>query len=298
MRDEIALIHSPEIDRSKWDACISSASNSLIYATSSWLDHLADNWSGLILNDYEAVMPVTWRKKYGIRYCYHVPFVQQLGIYGLRANTDGARFAKALLPFCRYGTYPFNYANSGMGDVPRTNFVLPLDRSYGEISVAFSGDVLQNIRRAENNGLHYEKATRQEGIEAYRDLYSDRIMVSDDTFSRMGKLCEFLSEGGNLIGRKAISANGEVLAIALLPSYGGRLYNIMNSTFPAGKKLEANYFLLSQLWKEHQLSGMVFDFEGSDIPGVKAFYRKFGATDQPYFHWRFNHLPWPLKMFK
>lgn len=298
MRDEIALIPSQKINRLKWDACISSASNSLIYATSYWLDHLADNWSGIVLNDYEAVMPVAWRKKYGVRYCYHVPFVQQLGIYSLGANADGVRFTEALLSFCKYGTYPFNYANNGQGSIQRTNFVLPLDVGYEEISGRFSGDVLQNIRRAESRGLRYEKAGAGEGIDAYRHLYKDRIQVSDDTFSSMGKLCEFLSEGSNLIGRKVISANGETLAIAVLPTYRGRLYNIMNSTFPEGKNVEANYFLLSQLWKEHQSSGMVFDFEGSDIPGVKAFYRKFGATDQPYFHWRFNHLPWPLKMFK
>lgn len=298
MRDEIALVHSHEIDRVKWDACISSASNSLIYSTSLWLDHLADNWSALVLNDYDAVMPVAWRRKYGIRYCYHVPFIQQLGIYSPRANIDGAQFAAMLTAFCRYGTYPFNYANHYEAVSKRTNFVLRLDGSYDEMSTAFSSDVLQNIRRAENNNLRYERATAREAIEAYRSLYRDRIQVPDDTFCRLGKLCEFLSEGQNLIGRKAVSANGKTLAIALLPVYGMRLYNIMNSTFPEGKNVESNYFLLSQLWKEHQLSGMVFDFEGSDIPGVKAFYRKFGATDQPYFHWRFNHLPWPLKMFK
>jgi hypothetical protein len=51
----------------------------------------------------------------------------------------------------------------------------------------------------------------------------------------------------------------------------------MNSTLPEGKKKEANYFLLSRLWMEFEGSGMIFDFEGSDIPGVKEFYKKFGG---------------------
>ena len=69
MRYEISIVPSYKIDRKKWDACITKSSNGLIYASSLYLDHLADNWSGIIANDYDTVMPVVWRKKMGIRYC-------------------------------------------------------------------------------------------------------------------------------------------------------------------------------------------------------------------------------------
>ena len=57
-----------EIDTTKWDHCIDTAGNGLIYAYSFYLDHMARNWDALVLNDYEAVMPLTWNSKFGIRY--------------------------------------------------------------------------------------------------------------------------------------------------------------------------------------------------------------------------------------
>jgi hypothetical protein len=71
-----------EIDIAKWDQCIEKSSNGLIYAYSFYLDHTADNWDALILNDYEAVMPLPWRKKFQFYYLYQPTFTAQLGIFG------------------------------------------------------------------------------------------------------------------------------------------------------------------------------------------------------------------------
>ena len=71
-----------QIDKVKWDACIKEASNGLIYGYSFYLDTMSKNWDALVLNDYEAVMPLTWNKKYGICYLYQPPFTASLGIFG------------------------------------------------------------------------------------------------------------------------------------------------------------------------------------------------------------------------
>src|SRR5580765_931871 len=58
--EDIRFLSRKEIAPEKWDQCISGAKNSLIYARSFYLDRMAKNWSALVLNDYEAVMPLTW----------------------------------------------------------------------------------------------------------------------------------------------------------------------------------------------------------------------------------------------
>ena len=50
--------------------------------------------------------------------------------------------------------------------------------------------------------------------------------------------------------------------------------------------------------KEFAGKPLLFDFEGSDIQGVKSFYEKFGAVNQPYFHYHHNQLPGILKLLK
>jgi hypothetical protein len=72
----------------------------------------------------------------------------------------------------------------------------------------------------------------------------------------------------------------------------------MNSTTEAGRKMEANHFLLNSILQQFAGSNLIFDFEGSDIPGVKIFYEKFGAVNQRYYKMHFNQFPFPLNLLK
>src|SRR3954453_1211553 len=82
------IIPSQDIDAGKWDNCIINCKANRIYAKHLYLQHVADNWSGLIINDYTAVMPIVWRKKWGIRYAYDASFIQQLGLFVTYKSDD------------------------------------------------------------------------------------------------------------------------------------------------------------------------------------------------------------------
>ena len=79
---EIHYLTYQQIIKTKWDACIDKADNGLIYAYSFYLDAMAKHWDALVMNDYEAVMPLTWNKKYSIHYLYQPPFTACLGVFG------------------------------------------------------------------------------------------------------------------------------------------------------------------------------------------------------------------------
>ena len=71
MREGIHYVKRQEVNATKWDRCIDQASNGLIYAYSFYLDTMTDSWDALVLNDYEALMPLPWKKK--IWYSLFVP---------------------------------------------------------------------------------------------------------------------------------------------------------------------------------------------------------------------------------
>ena len=59
------------------------------------------------------------------------------------------------------------------------------------------------------------------------------------------------------------------------------------------KKEHVNTFLINELIREHQDSGLVLDFEGSMISGVAGFYKSFGALEEPYHMYKkrlFTHV--------
>jgi hypothetical protein len=77
------LTHA-EIDKVKWDACIDKAGNGLIYGHSVYLNKMCNGqWDALVMGNYETVMPLTRRKKWGIYYLYQPAFTQQLGIFSI-----------------------------------------------------------------------------------------------------------------------------------------------------------------------------------------------------------------------
>src|SRR6187549_1734990 len=79
---QIRYIKREDIDVSSWNNCINKASNGLIYAQSSFLDAMCTHWDALVLNDYENVMPLSWRKKRGFYYIYPPYFIPSLGVFG------------------------------------------------------------------------------------------------------------------------------------------------------------------------------------------------------------------------
>jgi len=64
----IHYVKREDLEVLKYDACIENALQSRVYAFSWYLDIVADNWDVLVLNNYEAVMPVPWKQKYFIKY--------------------------------------------------------------------------------------------------------------------------------------------------------------------------------------------------------------------------------------
>ena len=89
-----------------------------------------------------------------------------------------------------------------------------------------------------------------------------------------------------------------MLAISLFFFDSRRIYNVVSSVTVAGRKLNANYFLYDELIKEFSEKKIILDYEGSNVPGIEMFYRKFGATPEPYYFLKWNDLKWPLKLFK
>lgn len=299
MQYEIVIIPSHKIDRFKWDQCISKSLNGLIYATTDYLDHTTDNWTGIVVNEYDAVMPVAWRIKHGIKYAYDVPFIQQLGVFSTDANIPLIDFISAMFSICRYGDYNFNSAFGVLHAVNRTNFILPLHSAYENLAKDFSSGVRLDIKRSQDNGFKYLSGSIDESVDIYHQLYGERIKhVTKYQFENFKRLCILLQGQGRLVTRKIIDNNGAIQSNILLLKYKRRLYNIMNSTPPPGRENKANYFLLSSLWKEFQQTDLLFDFEGSDVPGIKTFYKKFGAVNQSYYSLHFNNLPGLLRLLK
>jgi len=297
-----------EIDASRWDECIANSANRLIYASTAYLDAMTDlQWDGLVAGDYEAVMPLTWRRKWGITYLCQPAFTQQTGIFSpssIAAGTIGA-FLRTAIQYYRFSEIYLNYGNPYPSLRTHENLVLPLHDTYPVLQSRYKKDLQRNLRLAHAAGLTYTtNLDLDTAINAYRSQYADRHpAIRNADYNRFHKLCRSLRTAGTsdtpatLILRAAVK-DTQLCATALLIRDASRLYLLQSTTPPAGRKLEANHYLIDQLVREFAGTGLTLDFEGSDLPGIAYFYANFGALSQPYFFHRHNRLPWPWRLLK
>jgi Acetyltransferase (GNAT) domain len=302
MAFEISYLTYKHIDKKKWDHCIRGASNSLIYPNSWFLDKMAENWDALVAGDYEWVMPLTFRKKWGFKYLYQPAFTQQLGIFGKPAPDEKmiGLFIKEAKKKFSFAEIFLNNGNCIAGIPKRDNFILNLHDSYETLEAGYKDDLRKNVKRAKTFGLLYQDSEDfQLAINCFRKEYSSRLShLKEKDYQRFTDLCAIASEKKMLITRKVELPGSGLLAIILLLRDSRRLYNIMSTTQAEGRRLEANHFLFEQLIREFANSDLILDFEGSDIAGIANFYQKFGAVNEPYLFLRFNRLPWPIKYIK
>lgn len=296
---ELRLVSSSEIDKNKWDECLCNSAAPVIYASTVYLDSMADNWDGIIAGNYEYIMPVPWRKKFGIKYSYAVPFIQQLGVFGKKLHSKTINsFIKILFENFRYGDYAFNNLNVVNSAKSSNNYTLSLASRYSATGFFYSDKLKADLLKASKQGLAYSVATAAEAIDLFCELYSDRIgNISHKEYNNFYRLCVLKEKEGDLIVRK-VCYNGQTMAINLLMKDKIRLYNLISCTTPDGRMKHAGHFLYDNLIREFSQTGLILDFEGSDIPGIAHFYKSFGAINQPYSKIHFNRLPYILQLFK
>lgn len=288
---KISYLSHIKIDKIKWDHCIDNAANGLIYAYSFYLDAMSKNWDALIAGDYEIVMPLTWNKKFGIRYLRQPAFTQQLGIFGNSSLTENIiqSFIDKALEIFSFAEINLNYANEYQkSGGKKCNLVLSLNKPFTEIEKSFRKDFVKKIQGSQ---LKYEASEEVEkAISLFKENYSSRIYASQKDYDNFSKLCFILKNNKQLFLRNASTADRKILASVIFFKDSRRIYYMMSATLSEGRRLQANYFLLYHVIKEFSGQNLIFDFEGSQILSIQLFFKKFGSIDQSYPSLKINNL--------
>lgn len=296
------LLHD-EIDKTKWDRCIGEADNGLIYGYSFYLDHMAEHWDGLVLNDYEAVMPITWNKKYGIYYLYQPFLCAQLGVFGKNIETTASTsFLKAIPSKFKYWDICLNRHNiihlKDFNIFLRDNFVLKLSPSYDELYKNYRENIQRNIKKALQVGCVTKTNFSVEQVIELSEQQTKGNSNKKQLFEQFKKLYYLLHQKHQAITYGIFSPSKELLSSCVFFFSNHRAYYILVGNHPNGRTMGASHTLIDAFIKDHAGKNLLLDFEGSDIRNLAFFYSSFGATDEKYPAVQLNNLPWYFKWLK
>jgi hypothetical protein len=302
--NQIRYLSNLQINKTKWDECITHSSNGLIYGYSFYLDTMATHWDALVLNDYEAVMPLTWKKKFGIKYLFQPFLTAQLGVFGNRV-TEYMRddFFKSIPSSFWYIDISLNSDNilgapSGF-NIHRSNYTLDLSNTYENIYAGYSENIKRNIKKSLQAGCSIQKGFDVEKVielaVAQMNAYGKE---SKENVDRFRTLYQLLLEKEMATTYGVFTEANVLFASCVFFFSHNRAYYILVGNNPEGRDSGASHALIDAFIKDNAGKNLLLDFEGSDIPSLASFYRSFGAIHEPYPALKINRLPFFLKWLK
>jgi len=279
----IYYLQRDQLDITKYDTCIKLSVNARIYAYSWYLDIVADNWDALVLNDYEAVMPLPWRQKYFIKYIYPPAWTQQLGVFSSTNVSEKLvlDFIRAIPKKFKKVTIQFNSENKfeHKNVTKRVNYILPLDKDYSEIYNGFNKNRKRDLKKAITRcNVNIKTISSNEFLDFYLSVPKNYVVTSHQ-IKGIKKLVN--------LQHKAIQIRGIYLADTLEASIlflidTKRIINLVPVTTDFGKENGLTTLILNDMIKKSEDSTKTLDFEGSMVKGVADFYKSFGSELEYY----------------
>ncbi len=286
----IRYLKRNQLDVIKYDNCIKLSLNSRIYAFSWYLDIVADNWDALVLNDYEAVMPITYlktKRNLFFKKILQPPFCQQLGVFFLQ-ELSKEDFELFLDNFIKLLPKQYNFNSMNFIGEPavkksieeRKNYELILSNDYNIIYKSYSNNLKRTIVKAEKNQLEISNDVTLKNLISIKKQTA-KHKISSKNIEKFENLVNELKfrKIGSIYG---VYVKDELISAAFFTNYNGRLIHLFSATSEKGKKYGATSFLFDYLIKENINNCLIFDFEGSMISGVANFFKSFGAVSQNY----------------
>ena len=309
---QVAYLSRNKINDVAWDACVTTAPNSLFYGLSWYLDAVTSlpdwTWAGLVIADqsggYQAVMPVPLRQKFvlgvAVGRVVHQPlFCQFLPVFG-PADTNVVPFFRVLLRRFRYGSIlqmP-HYPPGELGLTMQTQHTHLLDLSfpYPALSANYSADRRLNLTRAGRFGWQLTNSTDPEPlITLFRENHAGQIPggVGEWAYLIFREVVLALQQRGMARLQYAYH-EGKIEAGALFTVDSQRIVYLFNAASATGRHGNARTLLLDTIIQENAgTPELWFDFESPDKASVADFYRSFGAVTHPFWAIRWNRLSCP-----
>ena len=159
----------------------------------------------------------------------------------------------------------------------RWNYTLDLSKSYADLVSAYSENARRNCKKAQENNLECVQTNSVDSV-----LQFFFTMDEQKNYTQHEKQIRTLV---NACEREVyeVRCGEEKYAVAIFLKTNSRLYYLFPASSVLGKKYSAMFLLIDTLIRKYAGSNMILDFEGSEIDGVRRFYKGFGAVGKPYY---------------
>lgn len=271
-----------EIDFVKYAQCLENSEQRKYSATKDFLDTTSTMpWEILVYKDYEAVMPVPFVRKYGMKIVHNPKLCQQLGVFSGKDNLDlNEAFLEYLNKNYMIRAYPFNDVNQLRTKIRiKKNFIMYPD-AYEKVYARYSPKRKRKLRldeevlkQSEIRTICFDKGKafiERNTIGLSKDDDLGEFMRIFESFHKSNylKFTAFYYQNKII---NVIATYTDCNMVALLGNFNDKDY----------VKLSGASVLIDHILKEN-IGTHIFDFEGGELPNIEEFFRGFRPELRPY----------------
>lgn len=290
----IKHLKNNEIDREKWDECISESPERNYFGYSFFLDIMCENsWEALVLNDYEAVLPLPTKRKLFLNIVPFVFFAPQLGLYsksGFSSQIMNDFLEKLPQKFHIFFMNLNTLWEENKYDKKRNrSYFLSLNRDYDSLYSSFSKNTKRNISKSKSYELKISHGGKIENlIEIFRtSFYGKQANYSQMDYENLWKLSKKSLKNGSSDLIFAKNEKDEILAGIFVVFDKKNFYLLFSGMNDEGREKGAMFALLNYFFEKNSNRDIQFLFCGSNNDNLARFYSSFGADAKYYSEIRF-----------
>lgn len=293
---EIRYIRGYDLDRSRWDRLMSSAPNADLYGSSAFLDIMTDGWDAVVCGDYEAVLPLPVRKRWGFRYVNTIPFCGPFSVYGPETSDLSLEAMLHAIPRylvrCDINVWTeVKVPPTGWSSTPRVNHLLDLSEDYLSIRGRYHATCKNILNRGLPGGWYLKSVFPVAAQIQLAGRFGGLGATAHRDTNRFERLCTVWPEMGDTLSLAICDSSGQVHAGGVFLRSTDQLHFLLGWSSPEGRNNNASRHILDHIIRMNAGLPLTLDFEGSDIPGVAQFFESFGAVPLPYQLLRRDKLP-------
>lgn len=284
--EKITLIQRCELQEDKYRCLLDNTPNAKMYFDISYLDFTTHRkWKCLVLGDYQVVMPIPICGNFFSRICMPMG-CQSLGILSNEVVSAAVvqSFYRAIKKISLFGGSYSSYDLIGdFSTQARINCVLDISKGYDFIEKNYASSLKRNLRVARENCLILKEIEPKVALDF-------KLQTSKHLSKKQKKIltnyihCPIPKKGFGVF------ISNELVASCWIFFFKDQLYYFFPALSSKGRNLQAGAFLLDAIIQKYTQKFSILDFEGSSIPAIRLFYKKFGCEEQIYFNYNFGWI--------
>lgn len=292
----IQRITRKKLDVEKYNACVTASLQSNVFALSWYLDSVCKQWDAFVLNDYEAVMPIPWRKKAFVKYVRMPFFTLELGVFSKEIE-DENEFLIELFDDFKYVnlnvTLQNHFSMFHENKLEKVRQFISLNTDYSSISNKYKRNRKKElVKSTKEDYTEHWSYLPQEVLELFENHTKKRVKKLKKNkrvvlLKLMKEVCS--KKRGEVLS--IYDKNNKLISFGFFVKDNDRVVMLFSSIDLKKRQNASDTFLIDKAVYKYQPHFKSIIFGDVEKKAIKKYLLSFNTEEEKYFHIKQNKLP-------